>query len=126
MEERDVIRVIIDFLSKQFPKDCNCCGKHYHSLADFIKNTKHLGQPVSYDADEKDWFPKIPIGTISIYTCSCGTSLSLGSDGMNVMTLWRIMQWARKESKARGTTISDVLEDLRDKIDNSVLQDEDV
>ncbi len=33
------------------------------------------------------------------------------------------MNWARKETKTRGIEISDLLEDLRNKIDKSVLQD---
>ena len=124
MEERDVIKIIRDFVSNQFPKECKCCGKRYNSLAEYLRKTTPVGQPVSYDAEDNDWKPDKLVGTISISNCSCGSSMGLSSDGMNVFTLFRLMLWAKKEAWIRGITISDVLEDLRNKIDASVLQDE--
>ncbi|MDA3791874.1 MAG: hypothetical protein PF503_25675, partial [Desulfobacula sp.] len=41
---------------KQFPKNCSCCGIHYNSLADYFRNTTHIGKPISYDATTS-WFP---------------------------------------------------------------------
>ena len=124
MKETDVIEIIRDHLSKKFPKECTCCGKLYKSFADFIRDTTYVGKPISHDADQKDWQPVSPIGTIGMAECSCGTCLSISSGGMKLTTLWRLMNWARHETKKRGITSDELLADLRSKIDRSVLQDE--
>ena len=124
MNENNVIDVIQAFIVKQFPKYCNACGKRYNSLAEYLRNTKPRGRPISYDAELGDWTPDQPIGTISTSSCSCGSSLVLSSHGMNVITLWRLMHWARKESKRRDVPIRDLLEDIREKIDERTLQNE--
>ena len=123
MRERDAVKIIRDFLSRQFPKSCNCCGKNYHTLADFLQYTTHTGKPVSYDAEEDNWYPTEPIGTISVYTCSCGSSMSLSSKGMNTSVLWELMDWAKKRANEQQTNISDVLDDLRNKIERGILHD---
>jgi hypothetical protein len=125
MKEDDVIRITKNFLCKQFPKDCNCCGKRYDSLAVYLRNTTHIGKPLSYDMENEDWFPRKPLGTFSFYRCTCGTSLTLSSHGMRVVTLWRLMNWIRKEAKAQGVKIPKILDDLRNKIEASVLKDDD-
>lgn len=124
MNENDVIKTMREFISRQFPKQCACCGKRYESFAEFIRNTTYTGKPISHDAEQEDWRPDTPIGTIGMVNCSCGTTFAISSDRMDLKTLWRLMNWARKEAKQRGITISDLLEDLRSKIDQSVLQDE--
>jgi hypothetical protein len=124
MNENDVIEIMKNFISRQFPKDCTCCGKRYNSFAEFIRNTTYVGKPISYDAEQEDWQPERPIGTIGMSNCSCGTTLTIGSKGMDLKTLWRLMNWARKETKKRGIMMSDLLESLRSKIDKSVLQAE--
>ncbi len=122
MEEKDVIEIITTFISRQFPKDYACCGKRYHTLADYFKHTTQVDKPISYDAEDNDWKPKNPIGTMSISNCECGTSIALHSKGMRIATLWRLMHWAKNESRAEGKTMSDFLEDLRNKIEQSVFQ----
>ena len=124
MQEKDVIEIMRNHISKQFPKECTCCGKRYNSFAEFIRNTTYVGKPISYDAEQEDWQPERPIGTIGMSNCSCGTTLTIGSKGMDLKTLWRLMNWARKETKKRGIMMSDLLESLRSKIDKSVLQAE--
>jgi hypothetical protein len=44
---------------------------------------------------------------------------------MNLSTLWKLMTWAKSEAKQRGISMRDLLEDLRNAIDESVLQDTD-
>lgn len=124
MNENDVIEIMKNFISRQFPKGCTCCGKRYNSFAEYIRNTTYVGKPISYDAEQEDWQPERPIGTIGMSNYSCGTTLTIGSKGMDLKTLWRLMNWARKETKKRGIMMSDLLESLRSKIDKSVLQAE--
>lgn len=124
MNENDVIVIIREFISRQFPKECPCCGKRYDSFAEFIRSTTYVGKPMSYDAEQKDWQPDQPIGTFGMANCSCGSTLAITSRGMNLITLWRLMNWVRNERKKRGITTSDLLAHLRSTIDKSVLQDE--
>ncbi|NQT93556.1 MAG: hypothetical protein HQ559_12415 [Lentisphaerae bacterium] len=124
MKEADVIDLVRDHIFKQFPKECMCCGRRYVSFADFIRNTTYVGKPVSYDAEEENWQPVSPIGTVGMANCSCGSTLAISSSGMNVITLWRLMNWAKHEARRRGITAQELLADLRNKIDRTVLQDE--
>jgi len=124
VKEDDVVEILRDFISKKFPKDCPVCKKRYNSLAEYLRNTTHVGKPVSYDADQKDWMPEKPLGTLSMANCSCGNTLVIESSGMGLITMWRLLNWVRTETRARGITTSELLEDLRNEIDKSVLQDE--
>ena len=123
MNEEDVIEIVRDHASRQFPKECGCCGKRYESFADFIRNTTYAGKPVSYDAEEGNWRPASPMGVIGLANCSCGSTLALSSKGMHLVTLWRLMSWAKKEARQRGLTAKDLLDDLRCKIDARVLEE---
>jgi hypothetical protein len=123
MQEHDVIKVMLDYISKQFPKKCSCCGRLYASLAEYLRSTTHVGKPVSLDADFGDWQPAQPIGVISCANCSCGSTMAITSDGMGIITLLRLMNWARRETKRRGVGMSDLLADLRTKIDKIALQE---
>ncbi len=124
MEKRQVIDTIKNHLYRQFPKTCSSCGKRYPTLAIYIKQTTHVGKPISYDAQANDWKPQKPVGSMSLSNCECGSSLSLDSRGMGVFALWRLMAWARKQAKSKGVEVDDVLADLRKEIDDSVLKDE--
>ncbi len=124
MNENDVIEIVRDFISRQFPRKCECCGKNYRSFAEFIRSTTHVGKPVSYDTDPLSWELYHPVGTIGMVNCSCDTTLAISSSGMDLKTLWRLMNWGRKEAKKRGLKISDLLENLRNKMEKRVLQDE--
>ena len=124
MKENDVIEIMRDHISKKFPKECACCGKLYKSFAEFLRNTTHVGKPMSYDAELEDWKPVNPLGTIGMSNCSCGSTMSITSSGINLIILWRLMNWVRNEALKRGIAREDLLADLRSKIDRSVLQDE--
>jgi hypothetical protein len=124
MNEIDVIKIIRDFISKQFPKECTCCERRYNSFPEFIRDTTYVGKPISHDADMEDWQPDRPLGTIGMVRCLCGTTLSLTTKGMGLKKLWKLMSWGRKETKKRGISSSQLLEYLRSKIDKSVLEDE--
>jgi hypothetical protein len=109
-------------LESLFPRNCSKCGRLFPSLADYLRNTIHVDAPISYDAVSAE-VPAVPVGTMSFANCACGTTLSLGSEGMPVETIVRLMVWARAEIERRGVTIRDVLIELRDEIDRCVLAD---
>ena len=123
MDKAHAVKIVREFISRQFPKDCVCCGKHYASLREYLGQTTHVGKPISYDAEKEDWNPTDPVGTFSMDNCACGTTLAIDSDGMELNTLWELMDWAKSESEKRGMSVRDILENLRTAIDQSVLHD---
>lgn len=123
MDENEIIQIMCHFLKKQFPKTCNNCGKVYDSLYDYVKHTTHQGLPVSYDVIKGNWLPISQIGTLSFSNCQCGSTLAISSVDMDVKTLWKLMKWAKSETKKRNIKINELLADLRNKIDCKVLED---
>ena len=120
--EDQVINIIRTNVESQFPKSCTACGRLFNSLKEYLENTVHLGQPHSYNAELKDWQPRNPMGTFSFSKCNCcGNTMALGSSSMKVVTMWKLLRWAKKEKAQRGVSIKELLNDIREKIDNQVL-----
>ena len=122
MDEKEAIRLIRFYIEKQFPKTCSC-GKRYETLKDFVLNTKHVGEPASYDAEVKRWKPIKPIGTVSYSMCSCKSTITVNSSSFPILVIWRLMNWSRKESKKRGIPFRELLNYIRTKIDEQVLSE---
>jgi signal transduction histidine kinase len=108
-------------LESLFPKRCAKCGRVFADLREYLRDTRHVGSPVSYDAADGDWRPLRPVGTMSLANCACGSTLALGSEGMGLRTVWRLMAFARRETKRRGVPVAQVLEELRREVDRQVL-----
>ncbi len=121
LTEDEVVEITRRHLERQFPKICELCGRRYVSLKDYLQRTVHVGAPISFDAAEGNWRPRRPVGTLSMANCACGTTLTLGSDGMGLLTVWRLMGWARRETKRRGVPLEALLAGLRERIDQQVL-----
>ena len=123
MTEYQVINIIRTNVEQQFPKNCNACGRRFNSLKEYLQNTVHVGNPHSYDAEVQNWRPQKPLGTLSFSDCQCGNTLVLGSSRMSVVTMWRLLWWARGETSRRKVSVNELLNDLRIKIDNRVLNE---
>jgi len=121
MDETKVIKTIRAHLQSLFPKQCNCCNKTFATFAEFVKNTEHVGKPVSYDAEMGMFAPSNPIGALGMSNCSCGSTLALSSQGLHLTTHWQLLRWGQQETTKRGCSISDILVDLRHKIDEHEL-----
>jgi hypothetical protein len=63
--------------------------------------------------------------TFALALCSCGTSLSIGSGGMRLVTLLRLMHFARGETRRRGMTMPEFLALVRGEIERQALAEED-
>ena len=107
--------------ARRSPAGCSKCGRRFESLRDYLENTEHVGLPVSYDAEAGDWMPFEPIGTVSLANCSCDTTIAISSRKMNLITMWRLMRWARKECVIRCISMRQLLEHIRLEIDKQVL-----
>jgi len=118
MTRVQVVAIMRTHIERQFPKTCTRCGRQFANLADYLRNTKHLGEPISYDVESGNWVPPLrPLGTLSMANCACGTTLSISSRGMRWWTLFRLLRWARGETRAHGITMPALLAQLRDEID---------
>lgn len=123
MTEEEALQIIKKHVHNQFPKICNCCGKKYKTFFEFITSTKYVGPPISYDLANEDFRPKKPIGTLGYVNCKCGSTIALSSQGIKLRTLWKLFDWARKETKRKGISFSEFLSYVRERVDKSVLYD---
>lgn len=121
MTEAEVIAEMRNHLESKFPKPCRVCGRVYTNLRDYLRHTTHVGQPFSYDEGVEVFHAAKPMGAASLANCSCGNTLSIDSDGMSLITLWRLMCWLRSEMTRRRQNASGVLEDLRRAVDQATL-----
>ncbi len=121
MTEAEVIRAMREHLEGLFPKTCPNCLRKFATLREYLQATVHQGPPVPYDAEFDDWQPMKPVGTVTLANCPCGTTLALSSEGMPLIQLWRLLNWARVETKRRGLSPQELLDYLRDQICQQVL-----
>lgn len=125
MNENTVVEILRSFIDKQFPKVCPNCDRRFSTLKEYLQETTHLGKPISYDADMGEWQPEKPLGTLSFSNCPCGNTLVISSEGMGLITMWRLLIWAKRETRIRGISTEDLLAHIREKIDKQALHEED-
>jgi len=65
--------------------------------------------------------PPNPLGTFTFANCPCGNTLSLSSHGMPLTQLWALLAWARLETQRRGISPHALLNYLRERICDQVL-----
>lgn len=121
MTEAEVVRQMREHLESQFPKVCPNCDRRFVTLREYLQVTTEAGPAMPYDAEAGDWTPSEPLGTAAFSNCSCGTTLAVTSDGMPLMRLWSLLNWARSETAKRGMTPQELLNYLRVEIKKQVL-----
>jgi hypothetical protein len=124
MTEDQFINIILTHVQQQFPKTCNACGRRFSSLKEYLQNTVHVGKPQCYDAEVENWRPHNPLGLLSFSNCKCGSTLVIGTSGIGVVTVWRLLWWIRGEKSRRKVSVNELLNDLRIKVDNQILNEE--
>ena len=125
LTEDQVIHIIRENVEIQFPKDCAVCGHRFCSFKEYIKGTDQLGKPRSYDADEQIWQPHDPIGIFSFSKCKrCENTLTLDSYKSNVATIQQLLGWIKEEVMRRSIMVDELLDDLRVKVENQILNEE--
>jgi hypothetical protein len=121
MTEVDVISQTRRYLEGQFPRNCPNCNRRFGTLREYLQVTTHEGAPISYDVLAGDWQPLKPVGTVSFANCPCGSTLAISSNHMPLPQLWRLMSWARTETRRRGLDPGQLLIQMRDEICRQVL-----
>jgi len=117
-----VLRILRAHFESQFPRNCPKCGTQFGNLAEYLRITRHVGEPVSFD-NIHGAPPAEPVGTLSLANCTCGTTLSLGTKGLPNETVRALMAWARDEVTRRGIPLGALLSDLRAELDREVLSE---
>ncbi|MGA2246864.1 MAG: hypothetical protein ABSH48_17870 [Verrucomicrobiota bacterium] len=125
MTEADVIREMREYLESLFPRNCPNCQRRFESLREYLQITTHQGLPIPYDVQAGDWQPSKPVGTVTMSNCPCGTTLALSSNELRLPRLWRLLNWARTETRRRNLTPQELLTHLRDEICKQVLGEPD-
>lgn len=121
MTEAEVISIMRQHLEAQFPQCCTNCKRPFATLREYLLITEQVGSAMPYDVELGDWQPLEPLGTVTFANCPCGSTLVLSSDGMPLLQLWSLLNWARTETKKWGMTPKDLLNYLRDEITRQVL-----
>jgi hypothetical protein len=122
MTEAEVVRVMREHLEHLFPKVCHTCHRRFATLREYLLVTEHQGSAQPYDAELGDWNPLHPIGTVTYANCPCGNTLVLSSDGIPLLRLWSLLNWARVETRRRRVTPQELLNYLRDEICRQVVE----
>jgi len=124
MTEREVVDIVRQHFESLFPKTCNNCGRKYGTLREYILTTARLGPARSHDADLGEWDTAEPLGTQVLATCSCGTTLALSTDGMELSQRQALLGWVKEETVQRGMSPTDLLEHVRDQLRRQVLAED--
>jgi hypothetical protein len=123
LSDQEVIGIVRRHLESKFPRECSRCGRRYESLAEYLLQTTHVGDPWSADDPAAKAQPIRLIGTISYANCLCGTTLALSSAGLDQVTMRRLLHWAGAGMSRRGLSLGELLSDLRRRIDEDVLRE---
>ena len=123
MQEDDVVRIGKRYYESLFPRSCPNCQRRFQTLREYISGTTRTGCAHSYDAEIGDWETESPIGTIMCANCACGQTISLGTDRMELRQRLALLDWIRRESQQRGISPSLLLEGVRDRVRQLVLDE---
>jgi hypothetical protein len=121
--EDDVVRIVRSYIEGLFPKVCPKCGRRFDSLREYLRSTTHLGSPNLFEP-LGDEMSANPLGPIAHSTCLCGNTLTIGSEGIPKAQLVELLKWAKADSHRRSMGMNEVLRQLRDRIDEEVLRDD--
>jgi hypothetical protein len=120
MSEDDVVRFVREYIEGLFPKTCPRCGQVFKSLREYLLGTTHVGDPFFYHPISGA-IPADPLGPLSHANCACGTTLTIGSQGIPPAQMVELLHWAKRTAAERSIEISELLRHIRDRIDAQVL-----
>jgi hypothetical protein len=123
MTADEAIRLTKKYLLTQFPKSCGACGRRFETLAQYLRDTRQIESPVTFEPAGAERRKKKPAGVFSFAACACGAVLTVDSRGMSLPTYWRLMVWSRGEALRRGITWRELMAWLRAEIDRQILSD---
>ena len=125
MTEDDAVRIVRSYIEGLFPKICPKCGRRFGSLREYLRSTTHLGSPHLPEA-AGDETSANPLGPITHAVCLCGHTLTIASEGIPKAQLVELINWARADSHRRSISMTELLRQLRDRIDGEVLRNDQI
>ncbi len=125
MNEDEIIEIGKRYYKSLFPRNCPNCQRQFQTLREYISATTRIGHAHSYDAENGDWNTENPIGTIMCSNCPCGTTIALSTDHMTLTLRLALLDWIRKETQRLDISSSELLERLRDRVRQLVLDEPD-
>lgn len=126
MNEDQVAVIIKQYVETLFPKSCPNCQRVYNTLREYLLVTTPVGQPISYDAELGNRNPEKLIGTITSANCPCGSTLSIGTEHMELSQRLALLDWIYQETEAQGISAPDLLDRVRTKASQLVLEEIDI
>jgi hypothetical protein len=122
MTDDEVAAFAIRFYSSLFPRECQHCGQRFSTLRQWIETTTPLRGAMSFDAEEGEWAPPEPLGTVVFANCPCGDTLALTTDRAALEMRHRLLDWIRVETARRGISASELIDSIREKVGSAVLR----
>jgi len=114
--EAEVVQMTLEHIQGLFPRTCPKCKRTFATYREYLLNTKHIGSPISYDAEFEDWKPSRTTGNLSLANCPCGNTMALSSEGMPLEQIWQVLKWVKVEAERRNVEIQKILEHLRTEV----------
>ena len=53
LSDVEFVGIVRKHIESKFPKVCAVCGRRFASLAEYLRDTTHVGDPVSGDTSDK-------------------------------------------------------------------------
>jgi hypothetical protein len=116
MTEAEATAIVRRHFESLFPKRCTVCGREFASLRHYIEVTSPVGKPRSYDADFGDWDTTAPLGSQALANCTCGSTLALSTDGMDIAIRRELLNWMKAETERQGVPATEILDRMRVRI----------
>jgi hypothetical protein len=123
MTDAEALQAVRRHFESLFPKTCSACGRRFATLREYILITKRIGPAMSWDAELGDWKTAAPLGSVALANCSCGSTLSLTTEGMELSERQALLSWVKSATQQRGASPSEVLEQLRDDVRKEILSE---
>lgn len=125
MTEDKVIELGKQYYESLFPRNCPKCQRQFRTLREYLLATTPIGHAHSYDAEIGDWEPLIPVGTAMCSNCRCGTTIVLLTDQMEHSQRLALLDWIRSETRRQSISPTVLLDSLRNKVRQLVLDEQD-
>lgn len=109
----EFVGLMLDACEKQFPKKCNCCGRHFGTFQDFLSNTIIPEHSKDYNLQLID--SENLHDVVSFRNCSCGTTMTVQC-AVDKPQKKELMNAIADEADERGVDPEDVAQFLRNKV----------
>jgi PAS domain S-box-containing protein len=104
-----------------FPRPCSACGRQYLSFSEYVIQTTPVGAPVRFQDRQH---PGELLDTLSLANCACGSTLSVTCGDLASAEYRAFVATLQADAARTGLTEVELLTRLRDRIRQSVQEQE--